>query len=338
MPLEKLQAMIIKNQDEKLALIEQRENLVDGDEDDLMGDDPEMIDQKLFVCPSWYIVVDNAHPCSSSLISKRLKDLKAALANRSHVTPAHTRYAPPSFNSNLASNPPSVSCPTPNPTDGHIRQSAYQTPTLRTERGPNLLSDDSFPALRSINHLESHVLGPDQENVPPSAILDWKATMIRRQSTRTPSPPLEDLDINVAKEDLASNETLPPSTPPRAVTSQQSSRQSPKAGPASRKAGLAELRDAHVEAFCSSPVRTTPNRPPRAEASSARSILGGPCSSISAAARGVQARKAVIVDIQHPWSREVDQKLRQVFKLPRFRTHQKEAINVTMAGKDGKQK
>ena len=51
MPLEKLQAMIIKNQDEKLALIEQKENLAAGDEDDLMGDDPEMIDQKLFVCP-----------------------------------------------------------------------------------------------------------------------------------------------------------------------------------------------------------------------------------------------------------------------------------------------
>ena len=31
----------------------------------------------------------------------------------------------------------------------------------------------------------------------------------------------------------------------------------------------------------------------------------------------------------------MDQKLRQVFKLPHFRTHQKEAIDCTMAGKDG---
>ncbi len=41
--------MIIKNQDEKLNLIEQKEALANGNEDDLMGDDPEMIDQKLLV-------------------------------------------------------------------------------------------------------------------------------------------------------------------------------------------------------------------------------------------------------------------------------------------------
>jgi hypothetical protein len=49
MPIERLQAMIIKNQDEKLNLIEQKEALANGNEDDLMGDDPEMIDQKLLV-------------------------------------------------------------------------------------------------------------------------------------------------------------------------------------------------------------------------------------------------------------------------------------------------
>jgi bloom syndrome protein len=41
------------------------------------------------------------------------------------------------------------------------------------------------------------------------------------------------------------------------------------------------------------------------------------------------------VDIKHPWSKELEQKLRQVFKLPKFRMHQKEAIDETMAGKDG---
>jgi len=49
MPIERLQAMIIKNQDEKLNLIEQKEALANGNEDDLMGDDPEMIDHKLLV-------------------------------------------------------------------------------------------------------------------------------------------------------------------------------------------------------------------------------------------------------------------------------------------------
>jgi bloom syndrome protein len=37
----------------------------------------------------------------------------------------------------------------------------------------------------------------------------------------------------------------------------------------------------------------------------------------------------------YPWSKEVDQKLRQIFGLPKFRHHQKEAIDVTMSGKDG---
>lgn len=32
----------------------------------------------------------------------------------------------------------------------------------------------------------------------------------------------------------------------------------------------------------------------------------------------------------------MNQKLRQVFMLPNFRTHQKEAIDETMAGRDGK--
>ena len=38
--------MIVKNQDEKMALMEEKESLRLG-EDDFMGDDPEMIDQKM---------------------------------------------------------------------------------------------------------------------------------------------------------------------------------------------------------------------------------------------------------------------------------------------------
>jgi superfamily II DNA helicase RecQ len=38
----------------------------------------------------------------------------------------------------------------------------------------------------------------------------------------------------------------------------------------------------------------------------------------------------------HPWSREVAQKLKQVFKLTGFRENQKAAIDATMSGKDGK--
>ena len=45
-PFEKLQAMIIKNQDEKLSLLDQKETL-EEEGDDWMGEDPEMITQKM---------------------------------------------------------------------------------------------------------------------------------------------------------------------------------------------------------------------------------------------------------------------------------------------------
>lgn len=50
-PIARLQAMIIKNQDEKLALLEQKEEIEDQ-ADDLMGDDPEMIAMKMWFSPS----------------------------------------------------------------------------------------------------------------------------------------------------------------------------------------------------------------------------------------------------------------------------------------------
>jgi len=39
--------MIQSNQDERFALMEQRALIAEGDEDDHMGDDPEMIKMKL---------------------------------------------------------------------------------------------------------------------------------------------------------------------------------------------------------------------------------------------------------------------------------------------------
>lgn len=48
MTVQKLQAMIIRNLEERVALTEQKAVLAEGGEDD-SGDDPEMIDQKLYV-------------------------------------------------------------------------------------------------------------------------------------------------------------------------------------------------------------------------------------------------------------------------------------------------
>jgi hypothetical protein len=59
------------------------------------------------------------------------------------------------------------------------------------------------------------------------------------------------------------------------------------------------------------------------------------------ASRHAPARLAVhksntpVKSIVYPWSKEVVQKLRQVFGLTNFRENQKDIINATMAGKDG---
>ena len=47
MSSEKLHAMIDKNQEERFALMERRALIAEGDEEDHMGDDPEMIKLKL---------------------------------------------------------------------------------------------------------------------------------------------------------------------------------------------------------------------------------------------------------------------------------------------------
>jgi bloom syndrome protein len=49
----------------------------------------------------------------------------------------------------------------------------------------------------------------------------------------------------------------------------------------------------------------------------------------------VQAPRTIVAEKRFPWSKEVDDKLRTYFKKPKFRFHQKEAIDETMAGKDG---
>lgn len=112
-----------------------------------------------------------------------------------------------------------------------------------------------------------------------------------------------------------------------------------------RAAAIEEFNDIPPEALLSSPPRATPpDRLPRAEPSSARSNLGGPGPS-SSAARAARAqavaeaeaqRSTIQVAPKYPWTKEVEKKLKEVFKLGSFRTHQKEAVDETMAGRDGK--
>ena len=38
---------------------------------------------------------------------------------------------------------------------------------------------------------------------------------------------------------------------------------------------------------------------------------------------------------QYPWKQEVEEKMQAIFSTPRFRYHQRETIDETMAGNDG---
>ncbi|EIW72677.1 hypothetical protein TREMEDRAFT_24772 [Tremella mesenterica DSM 1558] len=164
---------------------------------------------------------------------------------------------------------------------------------------------------------------------PPNAVAG--PSRISRNST----PPLitdDDIAMAEAFDNDFEEELIPPSSPPIPIATPR--RQKRLDGAAARRQALAELQDITPDDLFSSPPRKTPSKVPRTEASASRPDLGGPGPSSSASNMSVQAPKTYKMEVQHPWSKEVVSKLRQVFKLPRFRTHQKEAIDETMSGKD----
>lgn len=106
------------------------------------------------------------------------------------------------------------------------------------------------------------------------------------------------------------------------------------------QAELEELQNLPPDAFMSSPPPQS-TRTIRTEASVSRSARAGPGPSTQQAQEAraeaiLRGPKPVQLAVTHPWSAEVNKKLRDVFKLPGFRKHQKEAVDETMAGRDGK--
>lgn len=108
-----------------------------------------------------------------------------------------------------------------------------------------------------------------------------------------------------------------------------------------RAAALAEFEDVDVHMLESSPPRS-PERPIRAEASVSRSVQrAGPESSPmgprpTQTPRAKVAEPAAVVPRKvYDWTPEIEHNLHNVFKLNKFRTNQEDAINATMAGKDG---
>jgi len=166
-------------------------------------------------------------------------------------------------------------------------------------------------------------------HLPPSPSPS-KPPASRKPRLPTPPPEIDDEDITMVEE-FEEHHLLPPSSPPPPSTPPQPARAYRPSGAAARAAALAEINDIASDAPSSSPPRP-PAKLPRVEASSSRLLNteAGPSSEPIA-----QQPRRVEVAVRHPWSKEVEGKLRTYFKLPGFRLHQREAIDQTMAGKDG---
>ncbi|WVQ97161.1 hypothetical protein IAU59_004271 [Kwoniella sp. CBS 9459] len=168
----------------------------------------------------------------------------------------------------------------------------------------------------------------------------------RRVPTPPPPPEIDDYDFAAAEaedfdpamelgEQAESNQMLiPPSSPPRALTPPRVARRLST----TKTAAMAEVEDIPPGDIFSSPLQAASARLPRTEASQARSARTGPAPSSSptksAAPQQQPLNRTIQVEVKHPWTKEVDYRLRKIFKLPNFRKHQKEAINETMAGRD----
>lgn len=162
----------------------------------------------------------------------------------------------------------------------------------------------------------------------------------------SPPPDIDDLDIEEAEGDVTDVEELvPPSSPPL-----------PKSAPAPRtprrlapqpsvEAQAEEaMQGVDLDAIWSPSPSPSRSPPPPSEflGRPARNLVSAPTSTSRASdpTAGVSDAGALTprvhqIEKQYAWSKEVNQKLRQVFMLPNFRTHQKEAIDETMAGRDG---
>jgi len=239
----------------------------------------------------------------------------AARTNSSAGSPGMA--APSSSGSNVPFRPLLLHTPEPSDTGSNRRD------------GPTELK-----RMSSSSHLASDGL-PDLPRVHRPA----QPTIRKPPPTQTPNQSDFDDDIAMAEAmDDASHVRDLGSPSPRI---QGSSRRRQTLQNENHIAAMAELEDLPLDAIFSSPTAPPPARPIRHEASTARSMMGGPGPSTQQAqqARAQAIREAPSAPMQlvkkHPWTKEIDKKLREIFKLPGFRHHQREAVDATMSGRDG---
>jgi hypothetical protein len=208
---------------------------------------------------------------------------------------------------------------TPEPSDTGSRSRTGIVNLNRTSSSSHLASDDVL----------------DLPRVPRPT----QASMRKPPSTMIPNQSDFDHDIEMAEAmDNATHMRRPMSPSSR---TQGSSRRRQALQDEIHAAALAELEDLPMDDIFSSPTTLPPSRPIRHEASTARSMMGGPGPSTQQAqqARAQAIREAPPAPVQmlkkHPWTKEIDKKLREIFKLPGFRHHQREAVDATMGGRDG---
>lgn len=149
----------------------------------------------------------------------------------------------------------------------------------------------------------------------------------------SPPPDIDEMDIAMAEEAWDEPpEDMIPQTPPRRLAPL---RKASSGVVTDRDSALAEFADFDVTMLDSSPPRSPQRHPIRAEASANRSA---PQALLTTPKKTKAIRPPPAASPAPPperWDREVEDKLRGLFKLPNFRKNQRKAVNAAMAGRDG---
>ena len=277
-----------------------------------MDEDPEMLDMMMYA-PG----MPQNRADSSQLHSKRLKELQAALSARSQGISSSTPSGTASRSVGL------VLPPTPSSTSGGTGPTTGMLPHE---------SQFSSRAGPSVGRRTVVVGSPVQANA--SASPSGSRTSLSKPAPYahpSTSSSFDEHDISIAEElvSLETHEIIPPSTPPAPVVTPP--RPDRNAGAIARQLAIEQARREEAASLALA-ERRYPS--PRAEASSSRGMPEASQPSSSLPDAGARAPKVNQIEAR-PWDKEVEQRLRQVFKLPGFRTHQREAVNETMAGNDG---
>lgn len=83
------------------------------------------------------------------------------------------------------------------------------------------------------------------------------------------------------------------------------------------------------------PARTTPAPRPRVVSDDFSIVEPDQAAPVAGPSRSLPKPAQHQPEVIHPWTKEVKQKLKGIFKMAGFRRNQKEIIDATLSGKDG---